>query len=204
VLTVGADAAVVERRLVAGELACPGCGGVLVRWGHARARVIRTGSGRASVRPRRAVCSRCRVTHVLLPVGFLLRRADAVDVVGAAIAGRAAGSGARPIAALLGLPLGTVRGWLRRFGSRTEAVRGWFTRLLCAVTSDPALPEPAGSVWADAVAAIEAATAAVAARFVVIGVTVWQVAGAVSAGRLLAPGWPTGSINTSSPWAAAV
>jgi hypothetical protein len=110
VLTVGADAAVVERRLVAGELACPGCGGVLARWGHARARVIRTGSGRASVHPRRAVCSRCRVTHVLLPVGLLLRRADAVDVVEAAIAGRAAGSGARPIAALLGRPLATVRG----------------------------------------------------------------------------------------------
>ena len=32
VLTVGADVVVVERRLVAGELACPGCAGVLARW----------------------------------------------------------------------------------------------------------------------------------------------------------------------------
>jgi hypothetical protein len=69
------------------------------------------------------------------------------------------------------------------------------------VDADPAVPDPAGSQWADAVAAIEAAAAAVAVRFAVLGVTVWQVAGAVSAGRLLAPGWPTGSINTSAPWA---
>lgn len=203
-LTVGGDAAEVERRLVAGELACPGCAGVLAGWGHARARVVRTGSGGVSVRPRRAACRGCRATHVLLPVGVLLRRADAVEVVGAAIGARATGLGARPIAALVDRPLGTVRGWLRRFGSRTEAVRGWFTRLLCAVAVDPVLPEPAGSGWADAVAAIRAAAVAVAARFVVAGVTVWQVACVVSAGRLLAPGWPAGSINTSSPWAALV
>jgi hypothetical protein len=133
---------------------------------------------------------------------LLLRRADAVEVVGTAIAAKAAGSGARPIAALLDRPRGTVREWLRRFGSRTEAVRGWFTRLLVAVVPDPVVPDPAGSVWADAVAAIAAAAAAVVARFAVTGVTVWQVACAVSAGRLLAPGWPAGSINTSSPWAA--
>ena len=201
-LTVGADAAVVERRLVAGELACPGGAGVLARWGHARARVIRVGSDRVPVRPRRAVCRRCRVTHVLLPVGVLLRRADAVEVVGAAIAAKATGLGARPIAALVDRPLGTVRGWLRRFGCRTEAVRGWFTRLLCAVAADPVPPQPAGSGWADAMAAIGAAAQAVRARFAVTGVTVWQVACAASAGRLLAPGWPTGSINTSWPWAA--
>jgi hypothetical protein len=83
-------------------------------------------------------------------------------------------------------------------------VRGWFIRLLVAVAPDPVMPDPAGGWWADAVAAITAAAAAVAARFAVTGVTVWQVVCAVSAGRLLAPGWPTGSINTSSPWAAAV
>ena len=62
-------------------------------------------------------------------------------------------------------------------------------------------PQAVGSVWADAVAAMRAAVAAVVARFPVVGVTVWQVVGAACAGRLLAPGWPTGSINTSSPWA---
>jgi hypothetical protein len=202
VLTVGEDAAEVERRLVARELTCPGCAGVLARWGHARQRVIRGESGGVRVRPRRAWCRGCRVTHVLLPVGLLLRRADSVEVVGAAITAKAAGLGARPIAALMERPLGTVRGWLARFGGRAEAVRGWFVRLLCAVAVDPVPPGPAGSVWADAVAAIGATARAVAARFAVTGVTVWQVAGAASAGRLLAPGWPTGSINTSSSWAA--
>jgi hypothetical protein len=139
---------------------------------------------------------------VLLPFDLLLRRADTVDVVGAAIAAKAAGLGARPIAALLDRPLETVREWLRRFGSRTEAVRGWFTGVLCAVTTDPVLPSPAGSAWADAVAALVAAAAAVAGRFSVRTVTVWQVAAAASSGRLLAPGWPGGPINTSSPWAA--
>jgi hypothetical protein len=139
---------------------------------------------------------------VLLPVGALLRRADSVGVVWVAIVAKAAGLGARPIAAMLGRPRGTVRGWLARFGVRVEAVRGWFTGLLCVVAVDPVPPQPAGSAWADAVAAIGAAARAVAARFAVTGVTVWQVVGAASAGRLLAPGWPTGSINTSSPWPA--
>jgi hypothetical protein len=201
-LTVGEDAAGVERRLVAGELTCPACAGVLARWGHARRRVVRGVAGLMLVRPRRALCRTCRATHVLLPVGVLLRRADAVGVIGAAIAAKAMGLGARPIAALVDRPLGTVRGWLRRFGGRGEAVRAWFTRLLCAVAVDPVPPAPAGSVWADAVAAIRAAAQAVAARFAVAGVTVWQVVCAASAGRLLSPGWPTGSINTSSPWAA--
>ena len=39
VLTVGKDASQVERRLLAGLLACPDCGGRLGPWGHARARV---------------------------------------------------------------------------------------------------------------------------------------------------------------------
>jgi hypothetical protein len=199
-LTVGEDGVEVERRLVAGVLACPGCGGVLAGWGHARRRMIRGEGGGVSVRPCRARCCRCHATHVLLPVGVLLRRADVVAVVGAALAAKAVGLGARPTAARLDRPLATVRGWLVRFGSRIEAVRGWFTRLLCEVAVDPVPIEPAGSGWADALAAITAAAVAVTARFAVVRVTVWQVVCAVSGGRLLAPGWPLGSINTSSPW----
>jgi hypothetical protein len=202
-LTVGEDGAEVERRLAARELVCPGCAGVLTGWGYARERVIRGESDRVAVRPRRArCCGTCRATHVLLPVGVLLRRADTAAVVGEAIAAKATGVGARPIAAAFDRPLGTVRGWLRRFGSRVEPVRAWFTRLLCAVAADPVLPGPAGSGWADAVAVIGAAVEAVAARFVLPTVTVWRVVCAASQGRLLAPGWPTGSINTSSLWAA--
>src|SRR5262249_17103371 len=87
--------------------------GGLGGWGHGRARVIRAESGPLPVRPRRAACRGCRATHVLLPVEVLLRRADGVEVVGAAIAAKATGLGARPVAALLDRPLGTVRGWRR-------------------------------------------------------------------------------------------
>jgi hypothetical protein len=134
---------------------------------------------------------------VLLPVGLLLRRADTAVVIGSALAARVGGTGYRPIAAVLGRPVETVRGWLRRFSGRVEAVRRRFTVLLRAVAADPVMPQPAGSGWADAVAAIGAAAAAVAARFAVFTVPAWQWASAVSGGRLLAPGWPTEWINTS-------
>lgn len=91
----------------------------------------------------------------------------------------------------------TVRGWLRRFGGRVEAVRQMFTVLVRAVAADPVMPAPAGSAWADAVAAIGAAAAAAAGRFAVFTVPVWQWVSAVSGGRLLSTGWPVGWINTS-------
>src|SRR6266704_4608147 len=180
-LTVGKDAAGVERLLSDGRSVVRGGGGRRGGWGHARLRVMRgAGEVRWRLRPRRARGSGCRRTHVLLPVGVLARRADAVAVIGAALAAKAAGLGARPIAAWLDRPLRTVRGWLTRFGSRIEAVRGWFTRLLSEVAVDPVSPLPAGSVWADALAAITAAAAAVRARFAVTSVTVGRVACAAS------------------------
>jgi hypothetical protein len=127
---------------------------------------------------------------VLLPVLLLVRRADTATVIGVALAARASGGGHRGIAERLGRPPGTVRGWLRRFGTRVEAVRVVFTRQCRALAPDPVLPGPAGSGWADAVAAVTAAAGAFMARFSV-EVPVWQVVSAVSAGRLLSPGWPT-------------
>jgi hypothetical protein len=127
---------------------------------------------------------------VLLPVLLLLRRADTATVIGAALAAKATGGGHRGIAERLGRPPATVRGWLRRFGARVEEVRVVFTLRCRALAPDPVLPGPAGSGWADAVAAVSAAARAFMARFSV-EVPVWQVASAVSAGRLLSPGWPT-------------
>jgi hypothetical protein len=134
---------------------------------------------------------------VLLPVGLLLRRADTAAVIGMALTAKAGGAGYRRIAVALDRPVETVRGWLRRFAGRVETVRRLFTVLLRAVAADPVMPEPAGSGWADAVAAIAAAAAAVTGRFAVFMVPAWQWASAVSGGRLLAPGWPRGWINTS-------
>lgn len=198
-VTVEADAGAVEERLRAGALCCPRCAGRLTGWGRARARSVRAENGVLRLVPRRTRCTSCGVTHVLLPVTVLARRADVVAVIGAAIEAKAAGVGFRRIAAGLGRPAETVRGWLRRFAGRCEAVRVVFTGWARAVPADPVLPGPAGSVWADAIAAIAAAVAAVTARFALGAVAVWQGACAVSGGRLLAPGWPAREANTSSP-----
>jgi hypothetical protein len=134
---------------------------------------------------------------VLLPVVALLRRADTVEVIGAALGAKAQGVGFGTIAAGLGRPAETVRGWLRRFAGRCEPVRWVFTRLLRVLDPDPVMPEPQPTGWADAIAAIRAAAGAAAARFALGAVTWPQVAVAVSSGRLLAPGWPEEMINTS-------
>lgn len=205
VMTVNDDPAGVERQLAAGELCCPDCRGRLAGWGWARPRRVRgDAGGRWLVRPRRTRCAGCAVTHVLLPVGVLVRRADAVGVVGQALRAKASGVGARPAAALVGRPLSTVRGWLRRFAAGADQIRAWFTGLLVAVAADPVVPGPAGGVLADAVAVVEAAGRAVIDRFGLREVTPWRVAAAATGGRLLSAGWPPESINTGSPWLAAM
>jgi hypothetical protein len=121
----------------------------------------------------------------------LLRRADVVTVVGAALAAKAAGSGVGAVAAASGRPVDTVRGWVRRFAGRAEAVRVVFTGLLVGVGVDPVPPAAAGSAFADAVAAVAGASAAAASRWPEVGeLPPWLLACAVSGGRLLAPDWP--------------
>jgi hypothetical protein len=200
-VTVGADARVVERRLAAGRLCCPGCSGRLAGWGHARERVIRGEGGIGwRLRPRRSRCGGCGVTHVLLPVSCLLRRADGVVVIWAALAGKAAGLGFRPIALGLGRPASTVRDWLARFAGQAGAVRGLFTVWLCALDADPPPLAPAGSLVADAVAAVTAAAAAAGRRWAgrLVSLSPGELASSVSGGLLLAPGFAPEWINTSS------
>lgn len=202
-LTVGKDAAGVEELLVSGRLACPGCGDRLRGWGHARRRVVReAGEGRWWLRPRRARCGGCGGTHVLLPVGVLARRADAASVIGAALAGAVAGLGHRKVAERVGRPAATVRGWLRRFAARAQVLRAAFIRVLCALDPDPLLPAPAGSPAGDAVAAIVAAAVSVVRRWgrEALALSPWELAAAVTGGRLLAPGSAVEVINTSCPW----
>lgn len=190
-VTVEPDVDVVERRLAAGELSCPECGGVLAGWGWARPRRLRGAGGPVLLCPRRSRCTDCAMTHVLLPVTALLRRADTAGVIVSALATRASRRvGFRRIAVELARPAETVRGWLRRFAARAEAVRAVFTVWLRAVDADPVMPGPAGGVFADAVTAIAAVAAAVTHRFVLSTVSLAVAAVAISAGRLLAPGWP--------------
>jgi hypothetical protein len=96
---------------------------------------------------------------------MLLRRADGVAVIGLASLAKAGGAGHRTIAAGLGRPAGTVRGWLRRFAHRAESVRVLFTGLLHALNPTAARLSPTASVVADAVQALGAAAAAANRRF---------------------------------------
>jgi hypothetical protein len=166
-----------------------GVRGRLARWGFGVARAVRgLGGVVARWRPRRARCRGCGVTHVLLPVSALSRRADLAEVVGAALAAKAAGAGHRAIAGWLSRPAETVRGWLRRFAVRAAGWRAVFMGVLVEAGVDPVLPTPAGSGFADAVAAIVAAGSVPAGRWPVLGsVSPWVFASAVTGGALLAP-----------------
>lgn len=184
---VGTDPVVVERMLVGGELRCPDCAGELRPWGHARVRGVREAAtstaGVRRVRPRRSWCAGCRATHVLLPSLMLVRRADAVAVIGAALMAKAAGAGHRVIAVLVGRPESTVRGWLRRFAVRAESLRVLFTGLLHALDANAGAIAVRASVFADALEVL--GLAAAAAGRLLVPRPAWQFASSASGGQLL-------------------
>jgi len=191
-VTVEADLVHVESRLSAGQIECPSCpDGVLGGWGFARTRRV-VGLG-APVRPRRARCRSCLVTHVLLPVMTLLRRGYAAESIWRALLLRGHGWGHRRIAENLRAPATTVRGWLRRIGTRLESIRSWFLQVAVRTGIDVPIPEGADYPWRDLVAAIGTAAEAIGQRFGPAGVlgvvTPPLVMVAVSSGRLLAPDW---------------
>lgn len=182
-LTVSADSVVVESQLAAGVLSCPGCGGVVAPWGHARERTVVGADRVVRVRPRRARCRCCLVTHVLLPAAMLLRRGWAVEVIGRALELFAIGMAVRRVAGAVAVSRSTVRGWLARFAVLAEVLRAHFTRW--ALWLEPAWTrlQPQGSPVADALAALLAA--AEAARRHHGSVSVWQFASTATGGRLL-------------------
>jgi hypothetical protein len=155
-----ADAAAACADLAGGLLACPSCGiGRLARWGHGRERVIRLLDGATTrLRPDRARCRSCRRTHILLPSWCAPRRADAIEVIGTGLAAALGGAGYTQIGAQLGVPPGTVRGWLRLLRCRAEEMRCFAMHQLGAIGgTDPALPEPVASPLHDALNAVAAA-----------------------------------------------
>jgi Domain of unknown function (DUF6431) len=181
---VDTDPARVEAALVAGELACPGCGGELRPWAHGRRRV-RDRQLDQPVRVRRSRCQGCRGTHVLLPVALLARRRDLVELIGEALVAHARGCGQRTIAAGLDLPRSTVRGWLGRFGARSVTIREHFTRLAGWLEPGFGPIGPRGSPVADAVEAIGVAAAAAARRLGPGPGSAWELAAGATGGWLL-------------------
>lgn len=208
-MTVGVDRAVVETALAGGELGCPApeCAGRLAPWGWARERVLRGEAGGVRLHPRRSRCGGCLRTHVLLPASVLLRRADVVTVIGAALLSKAGGAGHRKIAAALGRPDATVRGWLRRIVAVAEAVLASLSVLAAELGVEFVAPAPTVGPVA-AVVELVGALARAAARVLGGSCSPWRLAAVVCGGRLLSPhgpdlvrGPPAGS-NTSWLWVA--
>ena len=195
-MMVEPDEALVEARLVAGELDCTDCGGELRPWGHARPRLLRDHGRWVELQPRRSICQTCSKargklkTHVLLPTLVLLRRMDVAAVIGEAlIAIHRDRSTRKEVARVAGAPVDTVRGWRRRFGKRVDQIREFFTTL--AHRWDPELGAIAtrATVALDALEAIGVAVAAAVRRFG--AQPQWQLVAAATGGRLLC--------NTSCP-----
>ena len=205
-MTVGLNGGAVEIDLCAGLLGCTvvGCGAVLRPWGSARERVVR-GVGRWL--PRRGRCGGCGVTQVLLPASVLLRRADAVTVIGAGLLAKASGLGHRRVAMLLAVPSSTVRGWLRRIVRVAERVLAVLAAAAAQLGTEFVPPAPTVDPVAAVVEMLGALAAAIARR---LGgsCSPWRLATVLTGGRLLAPagpdlgsGWAAGR-NTNSLWAA--
>jgi hypothetical protein len=185
-----ADAAAASADLAGGLLACPSCRtGRLARWGHGRERVIRLlGGAAARLRPDRARCRSCRRTHILLPSWCAPRRADALEVIGTGLAAALGGAGSARISADLGVPPGTVRGWLRRLRCRAEEMRCWAMHQLGWICgTDPALPEPAASPLGDALNAAAAAAHAAITGYGLGPADLWPLLGRFGLARHLAP-----------------
>ena len=185
-----ADPGEAETALAAGTLACPGCTRPLHPWGHARTRTVRDhGHTTLALRPRRARCRTCRVTHVLLPTAATLRRADTTAVIGSALLARARGTGYRRIAAQLDRPLSTVRRWVRavRDPAHVEWLRTqgmvWLSRVDLDVINTLA---PQATRLGDALAA---AALTLRARGVP-PVSPWTLVGQITGGRLVGPPVP--------------
>lgn len=119
-----------------------------------------------------------------------MRRRDGVEVVGVALTAKARGDGHRRIAADLGRPASTVRGWLRRFAVMAAALREHFTRWAHALDPGHDRRSPGGSDFFDAVEAVGVLGVVAVRRF---GPRrAWLLASVVTGGRLLG--------NTTSPF----
>ena len=189
-IIVGTDEAAVEADLVNGHLACPNCGAGLRPWGYGIERDVRLVENTERRRFRRSFCRSCSCTHVLVHEDTLVRRRDSAEVIGMALTAKARGDGHRRIARALGRPASTVRGWLRRFASRADAIREHFTRWAHFVAVALDHRSVAESAFSDAVSAIGMLGMVAVQRF---GPRpVWSMASFVTGGGLLC--------NTSSPF----
>jgi hypothetical protein len=146
---------------------------------------------------------------VLLPASVLLRRADAVEVIGAGLLAAAGGLGHRRVAEVVGRPASTVRGWLRRTTRVADRVLAVCAAVAAGFGAEFVPPGPAGGAVA-AVVEMLGALGRAAGRRLGGSRSPWRLAAVVTSGRLLAPGGPdlvaavTDPGNTTSLLAAGV
>ena len=177
-----------EELLLAGDMPCPGCRGVLRPHGHGRTRTVRgLGQSAITVTPRRARCGDCGATQILLPTALITRRADATEVIGNALVATVKGAGYRTIAARLGRPESTVRRWLRRVRGDHPEWLFWKGHEV-AVTLDPTILHRATytTQLGDALNILAGAALTYRKRYNVAE-SVWALIGLLAAGHLLAP-----------------
>ncbi len=122
-------------------------------------------------------------SHSLLPDVLVSGRVDLASVIGWALQAWAAGVGHRPIAAQLGVPAATVRGWLRRAAARGGRVAARLVEVARAADPVGRDPPAGGGI----VTLVGAALSAAQAWSALSGEPVepWRFAVAHTAGRLL-------------------
>ena len=138
------------------------------------------------MRPDRALCPGCEVTHVVLDAGLIPRRAYAGGLIGQALVAAARGSGHRRIARDLAVPAGTVRGWIR--GARRSAAQLRITGIRTVVAFDqdalPARGRP--DELGCALEHLGAAAMVIGRRFGLQHTSPWARVNVLTCGRLLA------------------
>ncbi|GAA0969584.1 hypothetical protein GCM10009555_016970 [Acrocarpospora macrocephala] len=186
IVVLNEDAA--RAALAKGMLSCPACPARLGPWGSARTRAVRQADGPHSVRPARARCRGCGVTHVLIPVACPPRSGYGLSIVGTALLSHAAqGLGHRPIAAGLQIPEETVRRWLRQARRSVDRIRRRAAGALFHIDPDMfGRLAPLRSALADALNMLFAAAVATARRHRLESVCLWRIAAMICGGHFLA------------------
>jgi hypothetical protein len=122
----------------------------------------------------------------------LVRRVDTVAVIGRALRAAAEGVGHRRAAVVVGRPVSTVRGWLRRFRVAAGRVAAHFATWAHRLDPNLGAVDRAGSPLADALEAIGVAARVASLR---LGPRpAWSWVSVLTVGGLLS--------NTNSPWLA--
>ena len=181
----GKDVAVPRQR-------CPACRSMMsISSGYGRR--VRAGAV-FGIWVKRGRCRSCRgSSHGLLPSFCLLRRLDAVEVIGPAVTAVAAGAGTRRVAEGIAelFAYTTVRGWWRRHRERTGMVLDGLVAV--AAEGRGSLPCQGAVVDGDGVGALETLGESVSAG---LGIGVWPAVSLLSAGAWLS------TTTTSTPFLA--